>query len=139
MKRPFFATGDNMIDRTAAFAITNEFLRRFSAMDFDGLRALLVEDVVASAPYSTKNLRLSGQDEVLGHFSSVVRGFVRKIVFTVETQFFDPERQTAVVEFNNRGERTDGRPYENQYIWIFGFRDDRIASFKVYFNPSLIS
>lgn len=124
-----------MIDRNTAIATVEEFLKRFSAMDFDGLRPLLADDMVASAPYSDKYPAIRTSNAFLEYMSASVLGFVKQIKFTVDSAFFDPEVQTAIVEFHNRGTRVDGRPYENDYVWIFSFRDGLISGLKIYYNP----
>jgi ketosteroid isomerase-like protein len=124
-----------MIDRKTAIATVEEFLKRFSAMDFAGLRPLLADDMVASAPYSTVYPPISSADTFLEYMSGTVLGFVKRINFIVDAAFFDPEVQTVIVEFHNRGMRVDGRPYENDYVWIFSFRDQKISGLKIYYNP----
>lgn len=124
-----------MIDQNAAIAKVKEFLKRFSAMDFDRLRPLLADDMVATAPYSDVYPEISSAEAFLEYMSGVVLGFVKKINFIVDAAFFDPQAQTAIVEFHNRGMRVDGRPYENDYVWIFSFRDQLISGLKIYYNP----
>jgi ketosteroid isomerase-like protein len=124
-----------MIDRKTAIASAEEFLKRFSAMDFDGLRPLLADDMVAAAPYSEVYPSITTADAFLEYMRGTVLGFVKQINFIVDAAFFDPEVQTAIVEFHNRGTRVDGRPYENDYVWIFSFRDGLISGLKIYYNP----
>jgi ketosteroid isomerase-like protein len=124
-----------MIDRTQAISTVEEFLRLFTAMDFDAIRPLLADDMVAEARYSDKYPEITSADAFLKFMSGTVLGFVQRINFIVDAMFFDPDLQTVIAEFHNRGMRVDGRPYENEYVWIFSFREGLISGLKIYYNP----
>jgi ketosteroid isomerase-like protein len=124
-----------LIDRATAIGNVEEFLRRFTAMDFASLRQLLADDMTAQATYSDVYPDIRSGDGFIKYMSTTVLGFVQRINFIVDAMFFDADLQTVVAEFHNRGQRVDGRPYENDYVWIFTFRGELISGLKIYYNP----
>jgi ketosteroid isomerase-like protein len=45
----------------------------------------------------------------------------------------------VVAEYRSDGSTHSGRPYRNTYLALFGMRDDRVATWCEYFDPSVVA
>jgi uncharacterized protein len=68
-----------------------------------------------------------GQADTLGPSSSV------------EVHGIHGDGDTVVVEHSGRNELPDGRRYDNNYCWVFRFRDGLIAEVREYMDTQLVT
>ncbi len=101
----------------------------------DDWMALLTDDVAADTPFAPtgRDRTFTGAAEIRARF-----GDARERMQALE--FFDRELHRTidgpvVATCRSRGVRGDGRPYKNQYCWLFTTRGGRISHWVEYFDP----
>lgn len=107
-----------------------------SRLDIDGLRTYLHDDIVMELPYAPGNtpLRFDGVDDVIQAMRSAPEMFHR-LKLSVHERFWCPGQDTAILEATSMGIMKSRRIYQNRYIFVFRFRDDRIVQWLEFFDP----
>lgn len=112
------------------------FLDSVIACDFAKWPELLTDDVVMRFPYSPPGIPnhcegLAASQEQTGGIMSMIKSFAWHDIDLHVGEGLD------IVFGTGRSEVTTaaGKPYGNQYCFIFRFRGDKIADYSEYFNP----
>lgn len=71
-----------------------------------------------------------GKDEILGFLRWAAKTFPSG--FRSEVRGVHGDGDTVVVELVNRSTTAGGRPYENEYCFVFELRDDKIHAVREY-------
>ncbi|WP_194833489.1 nuclear transport factor 2 family protein [Nocardia sp. XZ_19_369] len=123
-------------DRARKAAMIEEFFRLSSAKDFEGFLALCTDDIHMSIPYQLPGFpdHADGKDEIRATRTAVDR-YERYAMWASKIEpMLDPDR--FLVE--SKGDmvvRATGRPYRNDYVNVFRFRDGKIAEWVSYHDP----
>lgn len=119
--------------------VVRELIDRIGRLDVDGALELVADDVVLELPFRGDGgpRRLEGD---------AARRFVRAMPKLFATlPFHDvvvhgtlPSGQ-VVAEYASDGTTHAGRSYRNTYVALFEVRDGRIATWREYFDPTVIA
>ena len=117
-------------------ATAERLLNTISRLDINGLRTCLDDDIVMELPYApgTQTLRFDGLENVVQAMRSAPDLFHR-FQFSVHERYWCPERNAAILEATSMGIMKSRRIYQNRYIFVFRFRDDRIMHWLEFFDP----
>lgn len=103
----------------------------------DGLAPLLHERIVMELPYAPKGTptRIDGRDAVV-----TALGFIKtqmKYFRIIPHEVYEClERGTVILEATSVGQWLAPAPmYQNRYVFVFGFDDGLLLSWKEFFNP----
>lgn len=115
------------------------FYRALMAKDFDSWGALFAPDARQENPFMPEaegvDESFEGRERILFHYRTALqnrRGLVFDILAIHETA--DPD--CTIVEVAGKSEVPEtGRIYDQRYIWLFRYRDGKIAVMREYFNP----
>lgn len=93
------------------------------------------DDAVQEFPYGTPpGVRVEGREAIRARMTAALAVFRMELRITDAHPLADPD--VMVVEFESRGHLEPSKvPYENTYVSIFGFRDDRVAWVREYYDP----
>ncbi len=118
-----------------------DFLRLLAEKNLESWIELWTEDAVQEMPFSPSGfpLQLEGREAIRKHYSNLPATMGR-MAFPdlVIYPMLDPNWLLA----EYRGEievLTTGRPYNNHYCGLFHFREGRIALFREYYNPTVLT
>lgn len=117
-------------------AIAEGLLDTISRLDIDGLRGYLHEDIVMELPFAPGNepLRFAGLENVIRAMRSAPETFHR-FQFSIHERYWCAERNTAILEATSMGLMKSRRIYQNRYVFVFRFREDRVVRWLEFFNP----
>ncbi|WP_433664166.1 nuclear transport factor 2 family protein [Nocardia sp. CA-128927] len=122
--------------RTQKIRIIEQFFFRISTKDLDGLLALCTEDTQMSIPYQLPGFPdyIDGADEVRQAWSALDRYEPSTIAIVNVEPMLNPDAFLVEAKGHMIVAET-GRPYRNDYLNIFRFRDGKIAEWTCYRDP----
>ena len=125
-----------MNDLEANKAVVREFLAAVGLADKERVSTVLHSDCRAVA---TGTCALSGERDrasVLSTVDMLGKATQNGIAFSVISMTAEDDRVSAEVE--GRSILTNGKPYNNQYHFLFHIRDGSITELKEYFCTKLV-
>lgn len=98
----------------------------------DGRRMLelLDEDVEWITPASGEVGRPRGATVVLQAMADAGARYFDLATMQVELRWIIAEGEKVVLRLHNRATAVNGRPYDNEYVWIYTVRDGRIVEIE---------
>ena len=115
--------------------IAAELFARFTRSDIPGVLALMTDDVVWRIPGKPELSPAAGDygKERLGRLfnrmlSQLENGLAMRVLGSVA------EGDSVAVEVESSGDLKNGRRYRQQYHFLIGFRDGKIASVREYLD-----
>jgi ketosteroid isomerase-like protein len=113
---------------------------RLSDRDFDGVAAMLHENVEFELAYAPEGLDMPvrGRAGVHQLLTSVIGAMFEPFRIEVTAVHHADDGATLVAEY--RGDavvRHNGRPYRNRYVGIFTIDGDAISSWREYHDPEV--
>jgi uncharacterized protein len=75
-----------------------------------------------------------GRDTIIDDFLGTAMSYYQPDSVNIEVTSIVAEGDTVVAEWTSRARTTDGAPYENHCIGVFGVRDGRIVSVREYMD-----
>ncbi|MFG1793766.1 nuclear transport factor 2 family protein [Nocardia sp. NPDC049149] len=123
-------------DREQKMATIEKFYQLSSVKDFEGFLALCTDDVHMSIPYQLPGFPSSadGKDQIRQTSSAVDRYQPYAMWATKIEPMLDPDSFLVESKGDMVVEAT-GRPYRNDYLNIFRFRDGKICEWVSYHDP----
>ncbi len=114
-------------------------LDTISRLDIEGLRACLHDDVVMELPFAPGDapLRFDGIEAVIQAMQTAPEMFHR-FRFSVHERYWCPDRNTAILEATSMAMTKSRRVYQNRYLFVFEFREDRVVHWQEFFDPLLV-
>ena len=112
-----------------------------SAFKFDEIEALLHEDIVQECPYQAfhSGPMMRGRDAVMQGLQFVPQVF-DTFKLNIHALYDCPEQKTVIFEMTSFGVfAMGGGNYQNRYIMVFEFRDDKLVLWREYFNPEVMN
>ncbi|MFF0726188.1 nuclear transport factor 2 family protein [Streptomyces sp. NPDC004134] len=118
---------------------TREFVRALEHKDLETITELTHREATLTLPLSfTGNredaARFTGKDQVLGYVQGVFKT-MGKIDFTGVRVSTTPDGNTSFVQAAGNFTTADGRPYENDYIFRYDWKNGRLVHIEEYGNP----
>ena len=106
--------------------------------DADAIVAHYTDDYVLELPFpvSRGRFRLEGR-EVVRPF--LVRAFERvRFSLEIDTTYPTLDPDLLIAEYHGRGQNLEtGKPYDNQYVGFWWFRDRRICRTREFLDPEV--
>lgn len=120
-------------------AVVRELLARIGRLDVDAALELVTDDVVLELPFRADGgpRRLEG-DDAKRFVRAMPKLFARLPFCEVVVHGNLPSGQ-VVAEYSSGGTTREGRPYRNAYVALFGIRDGRVATWREYFDPTVVA
>ena len=118
--------------------LVRELFARLSGRDFEGLVALLADDVEFDLAYAPEFLPMPtrGREAVGELVTNVIGGMFEPFTIEVVATYPGAEPGVVVAEYASDGTvKHNGNRYLNRYVGIFRFRDDKVAFWREYHNP----
>jgi uncharacterized protein len=78
-----------------------------------------------------------GREQIAAYAGGILQVFPQGIRFTVTAMTAEGER--VAVEAESAGLHVSGKPYSNQYHFLFRFRDGKIVEFKEYMDTERVT
>ena len=120
-------------------ALVKKAFAEFASRDRDRIAALFADDADWLAPPDNGTaVALNGPSHMVG--AAVIAGFIasdmRRLFLNMAVSFrgFHADGAIVVVEAHLSSSLPNGRPYENDYCFIFECRDGRIAHVREYMD-----
>ena len=119
-------------------ATAEGLLDTISRLDIEGLRAYLHEDIVMELPYAPGDipLRFDGVENVIQAMQSAPEMF-RSFRFSIHERYWCPQGDAAILEATSMAVMKSHRIYQNRYLFVFRFREDRVVHWQEFFDPLL--
>jgi ketosteroid isomerase-like protein len=119
--------------------IVKEMFARLSSRDFDGVAALLAEDIEFDLAYAPAMLPMPtrGRQGVRELIGNVIGGMFDPMILDVTAAYPCADPSMVVLEYSSTGTvKHNGKPYANRYAGIFRVDDDgRVVFWREYHNP----
>jgi ketosteroid isomerase-like protein len=121
----------------AACRVADLFLKCLGERnDINRLMALISKDIVVSTPFAPDGqlTEFRGQDQVLQRFAGS-RQSMKEFSFS-NVDIIPTQRQGLVIATcRSSGQHVDGRPYSNEYCWLFQIEKGQITWWCEYYDP----
>ena len=133
------------MDTAASKALVLEYYRALGKGDPSALATILADDLEwlppASAPLEGRPFR--GRDRVLQGMFAAGQRFFRMDTTKTDTLKIVAEGDTVVVRQRMSCTAANGRPYQNEYVWIFTCANGRITRMEehtdsLYFQRTVV-
>lgn len=127
--------------RRANEQVIRDFLYLLAEKDMDTWIELWTEDAVQEMPFSPAGFptKVEGREAIRKHYSQLPKAYGR-MAFPDLVVHSMLEPNWVVAEYRGEIEvLVTGRPYNNHYCGLFHLREGRIALFREYYNPIVLS
>jgi uncharacterized protein len=123
--------------------VVGRLLGQFTAGEFDSAMQLFSEDVEVVLPFQDESTgfwsRVSGKHGVRQLFAGVAKLFDPHPL-SIDEIFHATDGRTVIARYHGDFvSRTTGKPYQNSYIAVFEFDDERITSWTEFHNPMVLA
>jgi uncharacterized protein len=88
---------------------------------------------------STWSRTFEGKAQVVEELFGGVSESLDDSISTVQVHGIYADGEHVVVEHSGRNETPDGRPYDNNYCWVFTIRDGLVRQVREYMDTQLVS
>ena len=78
-----------------------------------------------------------GKEQLSQYAAGILQVFPQGIRFTIQAMTAEGER--VAVEAESEGMHVSGKPYSNQYHFLFRFRDGKVVEFKEYMDTERVT
>ncbi|MEM1156445.1 MAG: nuclear transport factor 2 family protein [Pseudomonadota bacterium] len=116
-----------------------DVLRLVSTGDIQGIRAHLTTDASMELPFAPWGVEsiFEGIDAIVGALEYVPKHF-RAFTFNAHETYVSNDGVTVILEATSMAARHSGGGYQNRYVFVFTFRDNKILRWREFFNPECI-
>ena len=116
--------------------IVTDFLNRIGKMDIDGAGEYLADDARTVYPYLDYLDDLEGRAAIVSQIRSTIPHMFERMDFTFDEWYEIADPDAVIVEYRSHCPRLGNKGvYQNVYIGVFRFRNDKITLYKEYLNP----
>jgi ketosteroid isomerase-like protein len=112
--------------------VVREVFARLSSRDFDGVAALLADDIEFDLAYAPDVLPMPvrGRQGVHELITNIIGGMFDPMVLEVTAVYPCADTSMTVLEYASTGTvRHNGNAYANRYVGIFRIDDDGLVTF----------
>lgn len=136
---------DKMTPKDEHEAVVLSWFTNLMKQDLDAFADLLAKDAVQEMPFG-KLLEVdgfdtvwAGRDKIMSYFRKAIPGR-RNHVFTIKEFHRTADPEVIIVEAKGRSDVVAlGKVYDQDYVMLFKLRDGKIAVFREYYNPMVLS
>jgi uncharacterized protein len=104
---------------------------------------LLTEDAVFDVPYadaSAMEMPVRGREAFAATFAWVVAELFDPFLLEPIEEYLGADPEVLIVEYRSEGAiKANGSPYANRYVGVFRIRDGKIALWREYYNPEVMT
>lgn len=121
-------------------ATVREVFQRMSARDFDGVSALLSDDVEFDLAFGPEMLEMPvrGRDAMNALVTNVIGSMFNPFRLELTATYPGADGITLVAEYTSDGVVAhNSRPYVNQYVGIFRIENGLITFWREFHNPEI--
>ena len=118
-----------------------QVIEQVSAFDFDAIEPHIHEDIVMEAPYQAfHNGPMRRGKAAFMEGMRFVPNVFRTFSLNIHALYDSPEQSVVVLEMTSLGVfAMGGGTYQNRYVLILEFRDDKIHLWREFFNPEVMN
>ena len=118
-----------------------DFFETLSTGDLDALAKHLHEDaswepMVRDIPGAARH---HPRDKIINEFLAPIRGAFRPGDPKTHVDVILSDGDRVVAETHATGQRADGKPYDNRYVWVFELRDGKVLNIREYMDSLYIA
>ena len=118
-----------------------DFFETLSTGDLDALATHLHEDaswepMVRDIPGAARH---HPRDKIINEFLAPIRGAFRPGDPKTHVDVILSDGDRVVAETHATGQRADGKPYDNRYVWVFELRDGKVLNIREYMDSLYIA
>jgi ketosteroid isomerase-like protein len=120
-------------------AVVRRVIELVGDLQVEAAFELVTDDLVLEFPFRGDGgpRRLQGAD-AKGFIAAMPKLFSQLLFSDVRVHGALPSG-LVVAEYRGDGITHGGRPYPNSYVAFFGLRDGRVATWREYFDPTLVT
>ncbi|MEM8662362.1 MAG: nuclear transport factor 2 family protein [Pseudomonadota bacterium] len=113
-----------------------EVLRLISTGDIQGVKAHLTTDASMELPFAPRGVEsiFEGIDAIVGALEYVPKHF-RVFTFNAHETYVSNDGETVILEATSMAARHSGGSYQNRYVFVFSFHDNKILRWREFLNP----
>jgi ketosteroid isomerase-like protein len=104
-----------------------EFLTAQGGGDAETMKRLLTDDVEWAPPASVGLDIGRGPEAVVDALANAGRKFFDMASLKVQVRWIAADGDKVIVRQRMQATAANGRPYDNEYVWVYECRDGRIA------------
>jgi ketosteroid isomerase-like protein len=117
--------------------IVTDFLNSIGNLDFDAVGQHLAENAVMVLPFVDGLDPAHGKDAIVNQLRSAIPQMFEQMNFTFDEWYDVRDTDTLIVEYHSEcPQKGTGAFYNNSYITVFRFEDEKISLYREYLNPS---
>ncbi|MEL6461939.1 MAG: nuclear transport factor 2 family protein [Cyanobacteria bacterium J06641_2] len=134
-----FDSVNDIVPRSRASRIGKQFLQLFEAQDTNAISQLWTEDATIELPYDLQGRNFPNREAAQGYVEGAVALF-SEIRFE-QIRLYET-RNPNVVVVEAQGDfvvAENGRPYRNNYVFVFQTSGNKVKFIREYFNPLIIA
>ena len=127
-------------EAAAREATVRELFQRMSARDFDGVVALLSDDVEFDLAFGPEFLEMPvrGREAMHALITNVIGAMFNPFRLELTASYPGADGITLVAEYSSDGVVAHNRrPYVNRYVGIFRIENGQITFWREYHNPEI--
>ncbi|MEM8563012.1 MAG: nuclear transport factor 2 family protein [Pseudomonadota bacterium] len=116
-----------------------DVLRLVSTGDVQAVRTHLTTDASMELPFAPSGVEstFKGTDAIIGALEYVAKHF-RAFSFNAHEIYVSAGGDTVILEATSMAVRHSGGCYQNRYVFVFTFRNNKILRWREFFNPDFI-
>lgn len=116
--------------------IIERFLGCIGSLDLDRAGDYLDEHCEMTLPYLPSSAPLHGRAAIIAQFKATMPQMLERMDFTFLQWYPSLDSDVVIAEYRSYCPlKGGGGVYENDYITVFRFREDRIVLYREYLNP----
>ena len=118
------------MDGETSKKVVLDYLSAQGRGDGETMAALLADDVQWRPPRGVPIGQPTGRDTVLQTMAEAGAKFFDLSTMKVEVKWIIAEGDKVVIRQSATAKAANGNDYENEYVWVYIVRDDRIAEIE---------
>ena len=118
------------MDGETSKKVVLDYLRAQGRGDDDAIAALLADDVQWRPPVSVPIGQPTGRETVMQTMAETGAKFFDLSTMKVEIKWIIAEGDKVVIRQSATAKATNGKDYENEYVWVYVVRDGQIAEIE---------
>jgi ketosteroid isomerase-like protein len=134
-----FNSVNDIVPRSRASRLGKQFLQSFEAQDTDAISQLWAEDAAIELPYDLQGRNFPNKEAAQGYIEGAVALF-SEIRFE-QIRVYET-RNPNIVVVEAQGDfvvAENGKPYRNNYMFVFQTSGNKVKFIREYFNPLIVA
>jgi ketosteroid isomerase-like protein len=124
------ACQESLMDTETSRKIVLDYLAAQGRGDGEAMATLLADDVVWRPPQSAGFGTPTGRDVVLSTMAEAGPKFFDLSTMKIEVKWVLAEGDKVVIRQSATAKATNGRDYDNEYVWVYTCKDGQISEIE---------